>query len=229
VERVAHPASTALHDAGDPLLNTAILHWNDHARPADPGMVAVSDLLPDPGRDGLLRASARLSVIATPFEWITGSPLVSYNLVALLTYPLSAIAMYALVWRLTRSAAGAFSAGLAYALAPYRVPQSPHLQMLATFWAPLALLGLHGYVETRRLRWLVLFGRRGPCRRIERLLPVLLLCLGRRVGGCGSCGASRLAGVVRVAVTVVIAAFALAPVLYGYLVVHTRKRIRPQS
>src|SRR5262249_33579601 len=29
---------------------------------------------------------------------------------------------------------------------------------LASFWLPLALLGLHGFVEERRWRWLALFG-----------------------------------------------------------------------
>ena len=36
--------------------------------------------------------------------------------------------------------------------------QLAHLQMLAVQWVPLALLGLHAYLETRKVRWLVLFG-----------------------------------------------------------------------
>ena len=81
-----------------------------------------------------------LSVIASPLYWLTGDLVVTYNIVLLLTFPLCAIAMYALVFRLTGSAAGAFVAGLAFAFAPYRISQLPHIQMLATFWAPLALL-----------------------------------------------------------------------------------------
>jgi hypothetical protein len=65
--------------------------------------------------------------------------------------------MCALVWRLTRNAPAAFLAGLAYAFAPYRASHLPHIQMLVAFWMPVALLGLHSYLETRRWPWLVLF------------------------------------------------------------------------
>jgi hypothetical protein len=65
--------------------------------------------------------------------------------------------MYLLVWRLTGNAPAAFLAGLAYAFAPYRVGQLAHVQVLAAFWMPLALLGLHEFVRTRRWWWLVMF------------------------------------------------------------------------
>ena len=218
-----HPASTALHDAGDPLLNTAILHWTTTHVPLTQAWWQFPIYYPTPDVMAYSEHLLGLSVIATPLEWITRSPLVSYNLVALLTYPLSAIAMYALVWRLTRSAAGAFIAGLAYAFAPYRVPQSPHLQMLATFWAPLALLGLHGYVETRRLRWLVLFGAAWALQGASNGYYLFFFSVLVGVWVLWFVVARRdWRALWRVAVTVVIAAFALAPVLYGYLVVHAR-------
>ena len=74
-----------------------------------------------------------ISVIATPLHWITGNALATYNLTLLLLYPLCGLAMFALVYRLTRSAPAAFLAGLAFAFAPYRVAHLPHIQLLAVF------------------------------------------------------------------------------------------------
>src|SRR4030095_407480 len=99
-----------------------------------------------------------ISAIASPIFWITRDTLVTSNLVTLLTFPLCAMAMYALVFRLTGSVAAALVAGLAYGFAPVRISPPPPLHMLRAFWAPLALLGLHEYIETRRARWLVLYG-----------------------------------------------------------------------
>src|SRR4030095_1397933 len=87
-----------------------------------------------------------------------GSLLVSYNLTVLLSYPLCGLAMFVLVRRLTNNTAGGFLAGLAYAFAPYRASHLPHIQMLVSYGMPLALLGLHEYLESRRWRWLFLFG-----------------------------------------------------------------------
>ena len=153
-----HLSTGVASDAGDPLLTAAILHWNATHLPLTDAWWQFPIFYP--ARDALAFSEHLLgiSVIATPLEWLTGSPLVTYNIVTLLTYPLCALAMYALVFRLTRSAAGAFVAGLAFGFAPYRVAQLSHIQMLASFYAPLALLGLHAYVETGRRRWLALYG-----------------------------------------------------------------------
>ena len=51
----------------------------------------------------------------------------------------------------------AIVAGVAFATAPYRAGQLAHLQVLTSQWMPAMFLALHGYVETRRRRWLVPF------------------------------------------------------------------------
>jgi hypothetical protein len=99
--------------------------------------------------------------------------------------------MYALVHRLTRSAAAAFLAGLAFAFAPVRVSQLPHIQMLPIFYSPLVLLGLHAWLESRRHRWLVLAGTcwllqgavSGYRRRVSRERRVGASCPGGRTPG----------------------------------------------
>src|SRR5688572_15356411 len=145
-------------DPGDPVLTAATLAWNaKHVPWTDawfnfPGFHPVRDVLTF--SENLLG----LSPIASPLLWLTGSPIAAYNATMLATFVLCGLAMYALVWRLTRNPWAACLAGLAYAFAPYRVAHIPHIQVLASFWAPLALLGLHAYLETDRRRWLALFG-----------------------------------------------------------------------
>jgi hypothetical protein len=155
---LAHPASTIVHDIGDPTLTAALLHWNAWTLPFTHAWWQFPVFAPMPDALAFSEHLLGLSVVATPIEWIVRNPLVTANLVTLLTYPLCGVTMFILVRRLTGSAAAAFLAGLAYAFSPYRAGQLAHLQMLAAFWAPLALLGLHGYVDSGRRVWLVLYG-----------------------------------------------------------------------
>jgi hypothetical protein len=145
-------------DEGDPLFVAGILHWNA-------AMVPFTDAwwqfpIFAPTRDALAFSEHFLGLtpIASPIGWVARDAVVTYNLVTLLTFPLCALAMFALVRWLTSSAGAAFLAGLAFAFAPYRISHLPHLQLLAFFWAPLALLGLHAYLATGRRRWLALYG-----------------------------------------------------------------------
>ena len=147
-----------IHDAGDPLLTAAILHWNARHLPLTDAWWQFPTFYPTADTLTFSEHLLGLSVVAAPLDWLTGNALVTYNLAVLLTFPLCAAAMYALVFRLTRSASAAFIGGVAFGFAPYRISHLPHIQMLAAFWAPLALLGLHGYLESRRLRWLALYG-----------------------------------------------------------------------
>ena len=142
---LAHLGSTIANDAGDPLLTAAILKWNATHLPLTDAWYQFPIFYPT--RDTLTFSEhlLGLSVIASPIYWLTGDIVITYNLVLLLTFPLCGIAMYALIVRLTGSAAGAFIAGLAFAFAPYRISQLPHIQMLAD------LLGAAGAARPARL------------------------------------------------------------------------------
>lgn len=154
--------TTVANDPGDPLLTAAILHWNAQHIPWSDAWWQFPIF--HPTRDTLAFSEhlLGLSALATPLAWLTGNALVTYNLITLLTFVLSAATMYLLVHRLSGSASGAFIAGLAFAFAPFRVSQMPHIQMLAAFWTPLALLGLHAFVDTGRRRWLALYAAAWP-------------------------------------------------------------------
>jgi hypothetical protein len=92
---------------------------------------------------------------ALPIFATTGNIVLGYNLVFLSTFVLSGFAAYLLVRDLTGQRLAAFFAGLAFAFAPYRLSQTSHLQVLSTYWMPLALFALRRYFTTRRPRALV--------------------------------------------------------------------------
>lgn len=87
-----------------------------------------------------------------PLYAVTGNIVLCYNLLFLSTFVLSGFGTYLLARDLTGERLAAFVAGLAFAFAPYRISQYSHIQVLSTYWMPLALFGLHRYFETRRRR-----------------------------------------------------------------------------
>jgi len=146
-------------DFGDPLLNAWILAWHFHqaGRVLHGDVAALSDwwhaniFHPSPyalGQSELLVAQA---VQGAPVYALTGNILLTYNLLFLSTFVLSALGAYLLVRSLTRNGRAAIVAGLLYGFALYRVNQGPHLQVLSSQWFPFVLWGLHEWWE--RGRW----------------------------------------------------------------------------
>jgi hypothetical protein len=154
------------HDPGDPLLVTFLLWWNARVLPLSEAMWNAPFFWPMRGALALTEHGAGMGVVTTPIQWLGGSPLLAYNVLLITSVWAAGLATYALVRRLTGSAAAGFCAGVAFAFAPYRASQLSHLQMLVTWWMPLALLALHRYYdasdagEGRRPRtaWLAVFG-----------------------------------------------------------------------
>jgi hypothetical protein len=153
-------------DLGDPLLNAWILAW--HFRQA--GRVLHGDLgafadwwhpnifHPSPyglGQSELLVAQA---LQGAPVYALTGNVLLTYNLLFLSSFVLSALGAFLLVRSLTRNGLAAFVAGLLYGFALYRVNQGPHLQVLSSQWFPFVLWGLHEWWQSGRMRHAVLAG-----------------------------------------------------------------------
>jgi hypothetical protein len=220
---LTHLGSSIANDPGDPLLTAAILKWNATHVPLTDAWYQFPIFYPT--RDTLTFSEhlLGLSVIASPIYWLTGNLVVTYNLVLLLTFPLCGMAMYALVHRLTGSAAGAFVAGLAFAFAPYRISQLPHIQMLATFWAPLALLGLHAYIESGRRRWLALYGAAWVLQGASNGYALVMFSILVGLWTLWFVILSRKwQALAMIAAATVIAVLPLAPVLYRYAIVHSQ-------
>lgn len=94
-------------------------------------------------------------VQALPVLAVTDNVILAYNLLFLSTFVLSGLGMFLLVRDLTGRPLAALVAGLAFAFAPYRIDQFPHLQVLSAQWMPFALYGFRRYFETGRRRALV--------------------------------------------------------------------------
>ena len=154
---IAELGSVVVNDPGDPLLNTWILWWNSSHVPLTAAWWNAPAFFPTTDVLAFSEHLLGLSLLTSPVMWITGNALLAYNVAFLLTFLLSACGAYALGLALTKRHDAAFVAGLLYAFAPYRMAQLAHIQTLASFWMPVALVGLHLYVERRRARWLVLF------------------------------------------------------------------------
>ncbi len=215
---VIHPGSLVPNDLGDPLLNTWILAWNARVTPLTDAWWNGPQFYPIPGTMAFSEHLLGLSLIATPVILVTGDPLVAYNTVFFLSFVLSALAAYLLAFTISRRHDCAFLAGLAFGFAPYRMAQFAHVQVLSSYWMPVALAALHKFVEARRTRWAALFAvawllQALACGYYLFYLSVLIgLWLLWFVKG-----AAQWRGLAKLAIAWALAAVALIPVLYGYL------------
>ena len=146
-------------DPGDPALNAAVMWWNATTVPFTAGWWNQPWFHPTLGITAFTENLVGLAPIATPAYWATRDAVAAYNITLFATFPLSGFACYFLVRRLTGRVDAGIVAGLAFAFNPYRASGEPaHLQSLETFYLPVALAALHGYLESLRVRWLVVFG-----------------------------------------------------------------------
>jgi hypothetical protein len=93
-----------------------------------------------------------LSLIYLPIYLITGSYLLSYNILLLLCLTLSGYGVWLLVRYLTNSSLAGFVCGVAYAFCPYVLFELGRVQLVAAQWIPLCVFFLHRTIETGRLK-----------------------------------------------------------------------------
>jgi hypothetical protein len=220
---VARIDTVMLHDAGDPVLAAALLAWNATHIPFTDAWWQLPAFYPVADTLAFSEHLLGVSMLGSPLYWLIGDPIVTYNVVALATFPLCALSMYALARYLTQSDAGAFVAGLAFGFSPYQISQLTHVQMLAAFWAPLALLGLHTYLDTGKRRWLALYGAAWLLQAAANgyALMFLSILIGLWVLWFVVLRA-RWRDLGAIALTTAMAALPLAPILYRYIQVHDR-------
>ena len=146
-------------DTGDPALNAAVLGWNAVTVPLTSGWWNQPWFHPATGVTALTENMLGLSPISAPAYWLSGSAVVSYNVVFVASWLLSALSMYFLVRRLTGRADAGIVAGIAFAFSPFRATaELGHLQSLCAFWLPIAIGAMHAYLDDRRPRWLLVLG-----------------------------------------------------------------------
>lgn len=144
------------HDPGDPLLNAWILWWSTKAVPLSGHWWNAPMFYPAVGTLAFSEHLLGIVPIAAPFIAISHHPLLGYNIALLASYIFSGLGAYFLVYTLTRRHDAAFVGGLAFAFAPYRAAQLPHIQVLSAYWTPVCLAALHRYDGEPHTRWAAL-------------------------------------------------------------------------
>jgi hypothetical protein len=154
-----HPTRTLPSDLLDTLLTTWIISWDAGSlRHALHGVWNPPIYFPYPGTLAFSENLFGVAFLVAPVYWLTGNPVLTYNVAFLLSFTLAGTGMYVLARHLTGSRAGAAVAGAYYAFCPFRTAQAQlaHIQMLAIGWLPIALWSIHHYFESFRRRWLAL-------------------------------------------------------------------------
>ena len=217
----AYATSAIAHDRGDPLLVTWILWWTSHTVPLTSTWWNAPAFHPSTGVLAFSENLLSLAPITTPIIHATGSPLLAYNVAFLLSYVFSGVAAYFLALVLTRCHAASFVAGVAFAFAPYRLSHTQHLQLLSSYWMPVAIAALHLFAASARWRWAALFAAAWALQALASgyylflLTTFVALWIAWFVPGRVP---PRQAA--RLLIVWLAAACVLAPIFYGYRVIH---------
>jgi hypothetical protein len=131
-----YPLITKMSDhipygVGDPLLNTWILSWDFHALTTDPWNLFNANAF-YPLQHALALSEHMLGALPVfaPTYLLTGNPILAYNVVLLISFPLCGLSMFWLVYYWTRNFWASILAGTFFAFAPARLSQLGHLQLL---------------------------------------------------------------------------------------------------
>ena len=179
-----HPSTTIASDLGDSLFVCWVLMWTSgQVLAALRGNVAAladywngNIFYPAPHTIAYSEHFTPQMLQMLPVYAAGGNILLCYNLLFLSTFVVAALGMYLFVRDITGRPLAAFLAGLAFAYAPYRLGQFPHLQVMSIGWMPLALLGLRRFFSTGRTQRPR--RRRRRVRRpgaVVRILPLVFL------------------------------------------------------
>jgi hypothetical protein len=146
---VLHLGRALPGDLGDPLFSSWLLGWDaDRLRH---GLHAYWDApILFPSRMTIAFSEHMLGIAApiAPIIWLTGNPILGYDIAFLSTYVIAGAGMYLLARELTGRRHAAFVAGMMFAFSPLRALHVSHLQVLAWGWMPIALWGLHRFLAT---------------------------------------------------------------------------------
>ncbi len=145
-------------DFVDSFLNTWILAWGVR-KITGGGWGSLFDaniFFPDKNTLAYSEHLLGEALTAVPIQWAFNDPLVTFNVSVLISFVLTALGMYFLVWYLTRNGQAAFFSGLLFSFFPWRIAHIAHLQLLSAQWLPLTFLFLHKTVKSFSYR--VLFG-----------------------------------------------------------------------
>jgi len=133
---------------GDARLLIWTLAWNARALLTGTALFDANMYYPEPHALSYAEHHVGIGVFAVPIYAATSNPVLTYWLLWLLAFPLNALAMHALAWRVTRDHIAAFTAGCIYAFCFFRMHHAHgHIQLLWTWMIPLVPLALDNWLE----------------------------------------------------------------------------------
>jgi hypothetical protein len=155
---ILRPSHAIAGGLGDPLLNATVLAWDaDRARHGFQGFWDIPFLFPHRHTLAYAEPLIGVALFTTPIEWLSSNPVLAYNAAYIGSYVLAGFGMFLLTRDLWGRTDAAILAGLAFALTPYRLAQSTHLQVLMNGWMPIGLWALHRYFASGSRRWMAAF------------------------------------------------------------------------
>ena len=110
------------------MLNAWILWWTTKAVPLTAHWWNAPIFYPAAGTLAFSEHLLGQAPIAAPLIALSGSALLGYNVTLIATYIFSALGAHFLGYTLTRRHDAAFVAGVAFAFAPYKLAQIPHIR-----------------------------------------------------------------------------------------------------
>jgi len=159
---MTYPLAFRLSDAvvnyGDPLLNTWIMAWDIHALKTQPlHLFDANNFYPYENTLAYSENLLTTALLAAPWTWLTDNPVLAHNMLTLLSFAFGGFCAYLLIEYLTGRSFGGMIGGIVFAFAHYRFGQISHLQLLTSWWIPLAIYFLERFFSQRRNRDLACF------------------------------------------------------------------------
>jgi hypothetical protein len=150
---VLHIGDSLPAEPRDPLLNAWILAWDaDRAAHGFRGLWNAPILHPYKLTLAFSEHLLGIAWISSPVQWLSGNPVLAYNVAFVASYVLAGAAMYLLVRELTGRVDAALVAALAFEWCPYRYAQLARIQMEFIGWMAFGLWAMHRYARSGRGR-----------------------------------------------------------------------------
>jgi hypothetical protein len=141
-------------DFGDPFLSMWRAGWLFEQLRGDPRALFDANIFhPEPLTLTYSDSMLLPGLTAAPMLAAGLHPVTTYNIVLISGFVLSGVAAALLVESLTGSARAGFVSGIVFGFYPYHFEHYSHLELQMMQWMPLALLALHRFLETWRLRY----------------------------------------------------------------------------
>jgi hypothetical protein len=137
----------------DTLFSVWRLAWIAHQLPRDPIHLFDANIFhPEKGTLAYSDALLLPGLLGAPFIWLGVHPIVVHNLLVLISFVASGVAMYVLIRHLTGSAPASWCGAAIYAFQAYRFAHFPQLELLWGWWIPLTFWAFHRMLRSRRVR-----------------------------------------------------------------------------